>query len=92
MKFTYPAIFKQREDGSYEGRFVDLAGCSAVGYDLDNAVRNLVEEEADWIRFELSEENPHIPPVTDIEDVAAGPGEIVRNVAANGRVYDGWDE
>lgn len=92
MKFTYPAIFKEREDGSYEGRFVDLAGCSAVGYDLDNAVRNLVEEEAEWIRFELSEPEPHLPPVTDIEDVEADLGEIVRNVAANVRFYDGWDE
>ncbi|MCR5294570.1 MAG: type II toxin-antitoxin system HicB family antitoxin [Lachnospiraceae bacterium] len=92
MKFTYPAIFKKTEDGGYEGRFVDLAGCRAVGYDLDNAVRNLIEEEADWIRFELSEEDPSLPPVTDLEDVETGEGEIALNVAANVRFYDGWDE
>ena len=92
MKFTYPAKFRKLEDGSFEGVSVDLAGCRAVGYDLDNAVRNLVEETAEGIRFELSEDEPHLPPVTDIEDVEAEEGEIVLNVAANVRFFDGWDE
>ena len=43
MTFIYPAVFHQREDGKYEGRFVDLAMCYGVGDTLDEAIREMLE-------------------------------------------------
>lgn len=61
MKFTYPAIFKKNSEGGYDGKFVDLACCEVSGYSLDDAIRNAIEAEADWIRLELEEDIPVFP-------------------------------
>ena len=92
MKFTYPAVFKKLENGSWHGRFVDLAGLEVTGYSLDDAIRNAIIEEGDWIRLELSEDEPEMPLITDIEDIELAEGEITREIAVNVRFYEGWDE
>ncbi|MBQ3786834.1 MAG: type II toxin-antitoxin system HicB family antitoxin [Lachnospiraceae bacterium] len=92
MKFTYPAVFKKREDGTWHGRFVDLDGLEVTGYSLDDAIRNAIIEEGDWIRLELSEDEPEMPLITDIEDIELEEGEIKREIAVNVRFYEGWDE
>ena len=92
MKFTYPAVFKKLEDGSWHGRVVDLAGLEVTGYSLDDAIRNAIIEEGDWIRLELSEDEPEMPLITDIEDIELAEGEIKREIAVNVRFYEGWDE
>ena len=46
----------------------------------------------DWITLELSEDEPMIPYVSDIEDIEVKDGEIVRNISMNIRFYEGWDE
>ena len=46
MKFTYPAVFKKLENGSWHGRFVDLAGLEVTGYSLDDAIRNAIIESS----------------------------------------------
>ena len=55
MTFTYPAIFKQMPDGTYEGHFIDLEGCSARGDKLDLCIRDAIEEMRSWIQVELEE-------------------------------------
>ena len=57
MKFTYPAVFKKEENGRFSGRFVDLEGCEVDGYSLDDAIRNAILAEGDWIRLELLEDD-----------------------------------
>ena len=82
MKFTYPAVFKKEENGRFSGRFVDLEGCEVDGYSLDDAIRNAILAEGDWIRLELLEDEPVMPLITDIEDISLREGEIARNIAA----------
>ncbi|MGX8702837.1 MAG: type II toxin-antitoxin system HicB family antitoxin [bacterium] len=92
MKFTYPAIFRKTENGRYKGYFPDLAMCEAEGADLDDAIRSAIEAEGDWIRLELEEENPELPPISDIHSLTLAEGEFVRNIGVNIRFYEGWDE
>jgi predicted RNase H-like HicB family nuclease len=92
MTFIYPAVFHKREDGKYEGRFVDLAMCYGVGDTLDEAIRDCIEAEREWIQLELREEEWDIPEVTNIHDIELKEGEIVRNIAAKVRILEGWEE
>lgn len=92
MTFTYPAVFKQRSDGSYECRFIDLEGCMAVGETLDLCIREAIEEARSWIQIELEEEIPNMPAVTHIEDIELAKGEVVRNVSVIVRMREGYDE
>ena len=92
MKFTYPAVFQKEENGRFSGRFVDLEGCEVDGYSLDDAIRNAILAEGDWIRLERLEDEPVMPLITDIEDISLREGEIARNIAVNVRFYEGWDE
>ena len=92
MTFIYPAVFHQREDGKYEGRFVDLAMCYGVGDTLDEAIRDCIEAEREWIQLELREDEWDIPEVTNINDIELKEGEIARNIAAKVRILEGWEE
>lgn len=91
MKFIYPAVFKKNENGQYEGYFPDLEGCIASGETLDDAIEAANEAACEWISVELEEET-HLPPVSDPADLVLKDGEIVRNIAANIRLYEGYDE
>ena len=46
----------------------------------------------DWIQVELEEEDPKLPPVSDISDIPAEEGTVIRNISVNIRFYEGWDE
>ena len=61
MTFTYPAIFKQMPDGTYEGHFIDLEGCSARGDNLDLCIRDAIEEMRSWIQVELEDLKEPLP-------------------------------
>ena len=43
MTITYPAVFRQKEDGSYDGYFPDLTGCRFEGKTLDDARNDAIE-------------------------------------------------
>ena len=92
MTFIYPAVFHKREDGKYEGRFVDLSMCYGVGDTLDEAIRECIEAEREWIQLELREDEWDIPEVTNINDIELKEGEIARNIAAKVRILEGWEE
>lgn len=92
MKFIYPAIFRQTEEGGYKGHFPDLECCYGEGETLDDAIDSINDAGKDWLTLELSEDEPLIPYVSDIEDLALEEGDIVRNISMNIRFYEGWDE
>ena len=92
MKFIYPAVFHQTENGSYEGYFPDLEHCYAKGDTLDEAVDNANAAAYDWIELELSEDDGQLPPVSDESDMDLKPGDIVRNIQVTMRFHEGWDE
>ena len=82
---------KLRKD-NYKGYFPDLECCYGEGETLDEAIESANEAARDWITLELSEDEPMIPYVSDIEDIEVKDGEIVRNISMNIRFYEGWDE
>ena len=45
MKFSYPCIAGQKEDGSFRVYFPDLEMCEATGRDLEEALENAKEAE-----------------------------------------------
>lgn len=92
MQFIYPAIFKKKKDGNYSGYFPDLACCEVTGYSLDDAIRNAIAAEYDWILLELDEDDPQMPLVSDLEDLKLKRGEIARNIGVHVRIVEGWDE
>lgn len=92
MKFIYPAVFRRTENGGYRGYFPDLECCEAFGDTLDEAVENANAAACDWIQVELEEEEPKLPPISDISDLALEEDAVVRNISVNIRFYEGWDE
>lgn len=92
MKFIYPAIFRQTKEGSYKGYFPDLECCYGEGETLDDAIDSINDAGKDWLTLELSEDEPLIPYVSDLEDLILEEGDIVRNISMNIRFYEGWDE
>ena len=93
MTFVYPAVFTPHEkDNGFHVEFPDLECCYGEGETLDEAIESANEAARDWITLELSEDEPMIPYVSDIEDIEVKDGEIVRNISMNIRFYEGWDE
>lgn len=92
MKFIYPAVIKKTEKGTYRAVVPDLKCCEAEGETEEEAVERANEAACEWISLELSEEDGELPPVTDPGDLTLEAGEVVRNICANIRFTDGWDE
>lgn len=92
MKFIYPAVFRRTEAGGYHAFFPDLECCEADGETLDDAIDNANEAAQNWLSVELEEEEPALPYVSDISDIEANEGDIIRNICVNIRFYEGWDE
>lgn len=92
MKFTYPAVFKKKEDGSWQVQFPDLCQCEATGANYEEALANAKEAERDWIELELQEEEINIPFVSQAEDLTVEEGDIVQLLSVNIRLMEGWDE
>ena len=92
MKFIYPAIIRKEENGTFKATFLDLACCEAIGDSLDDVIEKANEAAVGWLELELSEEMPMLPPVTDKDDLVLEEGELVRDICANVKFYDGWEE
>ena len=92
MKFIYPAVFRKISETKYEGFFPDLEDCVVSGETLDEAVDAANEAANNWLSCELMEDQPMLPPVSDIADLDVSHGEIVRNICVTIRFYEGWDE
>ena len=92
MKFTYPAMIKRTEKGTYLATFPDLECCQAEGDTIEETVELANEAAYDWISLELSEEDGQLPAVTDERDIIRQTGDVIRNICVNIRFTDGWDE
>ena len=92
MKFIYPAIIRKEENGTFKATFPDLACCEATGESLDDVIEKANEAAVGWLELELSEDMPMLPPVTDKDDLVLEEGELVRDICANVKFYDGWEE
>ena len=94
MRFIYPAIIKKISDDEYHAMCPDLEGCSARGYSHDDVMEEINLVLRNWISLELEEDEPFIPPASDIEDLtaSANDGEVIRNVCVTIRITEGWDE
>ena len=92
MKFIYPAVFCENEGGTFEGYFPDLTGCTVAADTLEEAIEEANEAARTWIEAELADDEPAMPPVSDIEDLAQDKKATVRNICVTVRFYEGWDE
>ncbi|MDE7318143.1 MAG: type II toxin-antitoxin system HicB family antitoxin [Lachnospiraceae bacterium] len=92
MKFTYPAIIRKTEQGTWHAAFPDLECCEAEGDTIEEAVERANEAAYDWISLELSEDDGQLPAITDVRDMDLEEGDVVRNICVNIRFTDGWDE
>lgn len=92
MRFIYPAVFHQTEDGKYKAHFPDLECCYAEGDTLEEAVDNANEAASNWISAELMEEDWDLPSISDESDLSLEEGDVIRNIAVTIRLTDGWDE
>ena len=91
MMFYYPAVFHEKEDGTYNAYFPDLAMCTAEGDTLDECINDAIEACRSWIMVEL-EDSMDLPPVSYEEDIALAPGDFIRTIGVTIRLYVGWDE
>ena len=94
MKFTYPAIIRKQDNGTWKAWLPDLACCEAVGDTLDDAIEEVNAAVYDWIELELSEDEVNLPPISDPRDLEQHlkEGQQVRQICVNIRLFDGWDE
>ena len=92
MKLIYPAVVRQKPDGTFEGYLPDLEDCRAAAETYDELMEDLNAAALEWIEVELLEDDPYLPPVSDAEDLALEEGEVVRAVSLTLRLTDGWDE
>ena len=92
MKLIYPAVVREKKDGTYEGYLPDLEGCRGSAETYDELMELLNASALEWIEVELLEEDPYLPPVSDAEDLALEEDEVVRAVSLTLRLTDGWDE
>ena len=91
MKFVYPAIIKKTEAGTFRAEFPDLKDCAAEAGDLEDVLEKAKEAEYNWIALELEEER-ELPPRTELCDLKPLEGEIVRELSATVKFFEGWEE
>lgn len=91
MMITYPAVFRQKEDGSWHCDFPDLAGCYGDGATVDEAIDDAIESERAWVlaRFEDEED---LPLVSGAEDIPLAEGEHIRQIGAIIKLMEGFEE
>ena len=72
MRFIYPAVIHPNEDGTYTATMVDLEGCSATGFSIDDCLEEINAAALNWITIELEEDGvinrvlyPVVPPKTE---------------------------
>ncbi len=90
MKFAYPAVFKQENDGKYKVVFPDLEGCAAEGDTLEEAIEKAKEAESAWIQVEL-EDSWELPGITHRDDMELPEGSFMREVAVRIKLVDDYD-
>ena len=65
MKFTYPAIIRKQDNGTWKAWLPDLACCEAEAETLEEVIEKANAALYDWIELELSEDEVNLPPISD---------------------------
>ena len=91
MTFTYPAVFFEKEDHTYEGYFPDFECSTVKGATLDEAITDAIESLREWMRLSVLD-GDEIPSISSADQIELKEGEFIRNIAAIVKLYDGWEE
>ena len=86
MKYAYPAIVKQEDDGLYSVEFPDLDGCATSGSSLPDAIE-MAEDALCLMLYDMEEEGEAIPAPSDLKAVQSSTDEIVSLVYCDTIAY-----
>lgn len=76
MKYVYPAIFTEEENGYYSVRFDDIEGCFTSGASLEEAM-DMAKDVLCLMLYDLEEEEKPIPRPSDIRILHCDSNEFV---------------
>lgn len=82
MKYAYPAIMKQENDGIYSVEFPDIDGCVTSGSSLPEAIE-MAEDALCLMLYDMEEEGETIPAPSDLKTVQKSTDEIVSLVCCD---------
>ena len=91
MTFTYPAVFYEKEDHTYEAYFPDIACTTVPAKPLHDAIPHAPESFTARLRLSVLD-GDEIPTISAHDQIELKEGQFIRNIAAIVRLYDGWDE
>lgn len=86
MKYAYPAIFRQEEDGLYSVEFPDIDGCFTSGETLPEAIE-MAEDALCLMLYDKEEEGEEIPAASNLKDVQTGEDALVSLVCCDTLEY-----
>ncbi|MBE6882312.1 MAG: type II toxin-antitoxin system HicB family antitoxin [Ruminococcaceae bacterium] len=76
MKYVYPAIFTEEENGYYSVRFDDVDGCFTSGKGIEEAM-DMAKDALCLMLYELEEKEEKIPDPSDIRALHYDSNEFV---------------
>ncbi len=85
-------VVTKQEDGTYAGEFPDLKMCCCKGDSLQDCLDEAQQAAYNWIELELTEDDPQMPHVTDLDDLKLKENQEARNIKVHFRMMEGWDE
>ena len=78
----YPALI-DGEAGAYGAVFPDLPGCVAMGYTLDEVIRNAEDAMRDWIAS-MEANGQIVPEPSPLASVTVPPGNTLTSISLVG--------
>lgn len=76
MKYVYPAIFTEENDGKYSVDFPDLDGCFTCGDNLDHALY-MANDALSLMLVHFEDEHRDIPAPSHVRDIKVKDNEFV---------------
>lgn len=68
MKYVYPVVFEQADEGGYIAKVPDIKGCITEGDDVSEAIY-MVEDAMEMMLAEMEDENAEIPKASEISEI-----------------------
>jgi predicted RNase H-like HicB family nuclease len=90
MKYAYPAIFTEENDGGYSVLFPDFDGsgygCFTQGNDINDTM-DMAEDALCLVLYNIEKADKTAPKASNIKDVAAGEKEFVSLITCDTDTY-----
>ena len=86
MKYIYPAVFREVEDGYYHVSAPDLPGCLTQGRDLQDAYDMIQDAIALWV-CDSEDNKESVPAASDIHNTPHEEPEFVSLVSVDTTEY-----